>query len=73
MLYKYEITQNNKLETNDLSVFEDYNDISQWALEGLSWANAKGIVTGNTSTTLTPKANANRAVVATMFCRYLGV
>lgn len=72
MIYKYELTKSSNLSGNDLSSYSDSSSISYWATEGLAWANAQGIVTGKTSTTIEPKASATRAEVATMFCRYIG-
>ena len=55
----------------DLSKFSDASEISTWAQDALAWANAAGIVTGSTATTIAPADNATRAEVATMLCRYL--
>lgn len=51
------------IDTNcraDLSKFEDYKNIDDYALSALEWANAKGIITGSNDL-LNPKNNATRA------------
>lgn len=73
MIYRFESTKNSNLTGSNLSDFTDTNEISSWAFDGLAWANAQGIVTGTTATTLSPQNTATRGEVATMFCRYLGV
>lgn len=50
----------------DLSVFADEGRVSGWALDAMKWANANGIISGKTATTLEPKGIANRAQVAQM-------
>jgi hypothetical protein len=54
-----------------LSQFTDADTISAWAKNALAWANAEGIVTGTSATTISPDSKATRAEVATMLCRYL--
>lgn len=55
---------------SDLSVFDDYDDISGYAKDALSWAVAEKVMNGNTSTTLNPKGNATRAQVCAMLHRF---
>ena len=55
----------------DLSGFIDAFKISSWALSPVSWASAKGILSGITSTTLVPADPASRAQVAVMLSRFL--
>ncbi len=57
-------------ERADLSAYEDRELISDFALEALSWANAKGILTGNSEVTLNPCGLATRAEVAAMLMRF---
>lgn len=71
MLYRFDKIENNPSDTADLTKFADSDDISDWAVDGLAWANAVGIISGSSPTTISPKDDANRAVVATMFCRYI--
>lgn len=43
-----------------LSGFTDSSSISSWALESLTFMNEMGIITGTSSTTIAPQANATR-------------
>ena len=54
----------------DLTGFADYSRISAYALEGLSWANAAGLVNGRSETELSPQGSATRAEVAAMLYRF---
>lgn len=51
--------------------YEDYENISEYALEAMGWAVSEGLVTGTSSTTLTPDGSAIRAQVATIFQRFM--
>ena len=53
----------------DLSLYQDLGQVSDWALQAMSWAVAEGVVSGSDNggvLTLNPQYNANRAEVATM-------
>ena len=54
----------------DLSKYSDVSAVSGWAKNALSWANAKGLVNGVTTTNLEPKGAATRAQAATMLQRF---
>ena len=54
----------------DISSFADTADISDWALDALSWANKTELVNGTSETTLSPKATATRAQVAAILMRF---
>ena len=54
----------------DLSVYTDGAQVSSWALTSMQWANARGLVTGNTATTLNPGGSATRAELATILMRF---
>lgn len=54
----------------DLSGYTDEAEISAYAVEAMSWANAEGFITGTTATTLKPQGSATRAQVATILTRY---
>ena len=60
-------------DREDISKFPDYKKVSSWATDYMSWAYAKGLITGNTSasgaTVLDPQGNATRAQVATIMMR----
>ena len=68
--YGYDVSQR-----ADLSTYPDANCVSDWAVEGLSWANAVGIIQGTTGKNgiaiLDPSGNATRAQVATILMRYV--
>ena len=51
--------------------YEDYENISEYALKAMGWAVSQGLVTGTSSTTLTPDGSAIRAQVATIFQRFM--
>lgn len=55
----------------DLSGYSDASEVSGWASDALSWANAEGLINGMTADTLSPKASATRAQVAAILERYL--
>ena len=55
----------------DLSGFADYGSVSAYALEALSWTNAKGIINGSDANTLMPLSGASRAQVAAILHRYI--
>lgn len=71
MLFRYYSLAGTPTESADLSAFQDAGQLSAWAKEGMTWANAVGIVNGIDENTLSPHKNATRAEVATMLCRYL--
>ena len=71
MLYRYYSLSSTPVAGADLSAFTDAASVSSWAKDGVAWANAAGIVSGTSATTLSPANNATRAEVATMLCRYL--
>lgn len=72
MLYYYETLMGSPVSGADLSNFTDSTTISDWAVDGLAWANAAGIVNGTSTTTISPTSEATRAQVATMLWRYVG-
>lgn len=55
----------------DLSAYTDQAEISSWAKEAMSWANAAGLIKGRTETTLDPSATATRAEVAQILMRFM--
>ncbi len=55
----------------DLSAFADSDKISSYAKDALAWANAAGIITGKTASTIAPGGNATRGEAATMLMRFL--
>ncbi len=55
----------------DLSAFTDSASISNYAKDALAWANASGIITGRTATTIAPTGSATRGEAATMLMRFM--
>lgn len=51
--------------------FEDYEDISDYAMNAMTWAVNTGLMKGKTETTLNPKDNATRAEIAAMIQRFV--
>ena len=56
--------------SNDLGSYTDASQISAYATTAMQWANAEGLITGNTTTTINPIGNATRAEVATILMRF---
>lgn len=54
----------------DLSKYEDAGKISEWAKDGMQWANAAGIINGMSATELNPTGSANRSQIAAILHRY---
>ncbi len=60
--------------SDDLSAFEDAESVSEWALDGVKWCVAAGIISGMTETTIAPRETATRAQACRMimsFDKYL--
>ena len=62
---KYDVSQK-----ADLSKYTDQNKIHDYAKDAMAWANAAGLITGMTETTLQPTGNATRAQAAAIFHRF---
>ena len=56
--------------TNILS-YDDFNQISEYAIPAMQWACGSGIITGRTNATLDPKETVTRAEVATIVMRFI--
>jgi len=54
----------------DLGCYGDSAKISSWAKEGLSWANARGLISGMPDQTLAPQNNAIRCQTAAILHRF---
>ncbi len=54
----------------DLSGYADQAQISGYALTAMQWANAEGLITGTSDSTLTPGGSATRAEAATILMRF---
>lgn len=76
MLYKY--AEFNKFDMSvgenlDISSFQDFKDVSQWAVPSFRWAIACGLISGvkkSNEVFLDPCDNANRATVALIMMKY---
>ncbi len=53
------------------SGFRDYNKVSGWAEDAILWANANGLIAGNSDGTLNPGGKATRAEIATIMMRFV--
>jgi|GEM_PF-1975830 len=72
ILHRYtSLKGGNVTTTTDLASYTDATEISTWATEAMKWANASGLITGRSATTLAPKGTATRAEVATILMRYI--
>ena len=58
-------------KTKELTAYTDAAQISDWALAAMKWANAEGLITGRTTTTLSPKGETTRAEVAMLLMRFI--
>ena len=54
----------------ELSRYTDEHEVSDWARQAMSWANAEGLIIGRSENTLNPKDTATRAEVAMIMMRY---
>ncbi len=54
----------------DLSKYTDAAQIGSYAVDAIRWANAEGLVSGTSGTTLTPKGSATRSQVAVILMRF---
>ncbi len=71
MLHRYAMQYIPQGESSlgDLTRFHDAARVSTWAEESLKWAVGSGIMSGDNTGALRPKASANRAETATMLQR----
>lgn len=56
-------------ENTDISAFDDYDDISDYAIDALCYANGAGLISGRSESTLNPNGTATRAEAATVIMR----
>ena len=57
--------------TGTLNAYVDKDQVSGYAVQPMIWAVDRGIISGTTDTTLSPKSTATRAQVVVMLHRYL--
>ncbi len=71
IIYRFAKMQGyNVSDVADISSFADVDDVSDWALDALCWANKTELVNGTSETTLSPKATATRAQIAAILMRF---
>ena len=68
MLYRY---AGSPAVTDSLSGFPDAADVSDYAVDAMTWAVENGLITGMTDGTLNPYGWATRAQVATILQRFM--
>ena len=74
LLFRYALLKNLDLSARtDLNAFSDGGAVSDWAQDAMSWACAKGILTGRPSGELDPKGTATRAEAAAILLRFLSI
>jgi hypothetical protein len=72
ILHRYASYKNYDVTTTtDLTAYTDAQEIGAWAQDALKWANAEGLITGRTTTTLAPGGSTTRADVATILMRFV--
>lgn len=72
ILYRYADTMgDNVIVSGNLNAYTDKDQVSDYAVEPMIWAVDRGIISGTTDTTLSPKSTATRAQVVVMLHRYL--
>lgn len=73
ILYRYAVYKGYDVsigeDTNILS-YDDFADLSEYAIPAMQWACGAGIVNGTSASTLTPQGEATRAQVAAMLMRF---
>lgn len=67
MLYRY---AGQPVARGDLGGFTDGDSVSDWAAYAMTWAVENGILTGTSTSTLSPQDSATRAQVATILMRF---
>jgi VCBS repeat-containing protein len=74
ILYRYAIYKGYVMSGGDdpgISIYSDAGDISDYAVPAMEWACKKGIIEGNSPTTINPLALATRAEVAIILMRFV--
>ena len=71
ILYKYSQKKSAIDAASVAIIAPDRNKISDWAMEGMSWAVAEKLITGKDGGVLDPGGKATRAEIATILMRYL--
>lgn len=64
----YAITEN-----TDMSNYTDYGSVSSYAKTAVQWAVAEGLISGTSTTTLSPQSQATRGQIATSLSRFANI
>lgn len=71
ILYRYANSIGINTEaTSNLNGYSDKEEISDWAIDALEWANSADLINGIGENELSPKASATRAQIATILMRF---
>lgn len=73
LLYRYakEVKGQNVSSTlAGIKTYEDFDTVSEWALDAMAWANDRGLIRGVTAVTLSPRTGATRAQGAAVMMRF---
>ncbi len=71
-LYTYSQKKGYNVYTSvGLSGYSDHSSIHYWALNAMEWAVSKGLISGTSTTTLSPRNNATRAEIALIIRNYV--
>ena len=67
----YNVADKPATNTSAISQYSDYYQVASYAADGFAWAVSNKVVSGTSSTTLSPRVTATRAQVAVILIRYL--
>ncbi|MBM6924920.1 S-layer homology domain-containing protein [Pseudoflavonifractor phocaeensis] len=70
MLWRY---AGKPILSTSMSQYPDYQEISLWAADAMSWAVGKGIIQGDDAGRVNPQDGASRAEVATILARFVAI
>ena len=73
MLYRYAQSKGYDTTQGGMAIREyaDFEQISDYAVEAMTWAVNTGLISGTSTTTLSPQGEATRAQVATILMRFI--
>ncbi|MBQ7717836.1 MAG: S-layer homology domain-containing protein, partial [Clostridia bacterium] len=71
IMYRYAKFKKYNTEASvELSQFTDADQVSDWAVEAIAWANAVQLIKGTSDKTISPKDTATRAQIAEILMRF---
>lgn len=71
-LYNYSMKKGYDVSApSRLDDFSDASSVSDWAKNAVNWAVARGLISGTTASTVSPKMTASRAQVALIIAKYV--